>query len=66
LISGAVLISLVVSGMVFAELLEYVLEDGWFGTDVDIAPSEYAVAHRSGWLTEIMRQESQTWGARQR
>jgi|TARA_B110001454_G_C12618160_1_gene391697 hypothetical protein len=41
--------------MVFAELLEYALDDGWFGTDVDIALSDYAVAHRSGWLTEIMR-----------
>ena len=62
LISGAVLISLVVSGMVFAELLEYELDDGWLGTDVDIALSDYAVAHRRGWLTRIMRQVTDLGG----
>jgi len=62
LISGAVLISLVVSGMVFAELLEYELDDGWLGTDVDIALSDYAVAHRSGWLNGIMRQVTDLGG----
>ena len=62
MVAGVVLVSLVVSGMVFAELLEYVLDDGWFGTDVDIALSDYAVGHRSGWLTEIMRQVTDLGG----
>jgi hypothetical protein len=30
---------------VLAELLEYVLGDGWSGTDVDIVLSVYALTH---------------------
>jgi undecaprenyl-diphosphatase len=62
LISAVALITLIVSGMVFAELLEYVLRDGWFGTDVDLALSEYAADHRSGWLTTVMRQVTDLGG----
>jgi len=45
LIPDAVLIRLVGSGIVLAELLEYVLGDGWSGTDVDIVLSVYALTH---------------------
>ncbi|HIF13002.1 MAG TPA: hypothetical protein EYQ82_08370 [Dehalococcoidia bacterium] len=41
--------------MVLAELPEYVLGDGWSGTDVDIVLSDYALTHRGRCSSEIMR-----------
>jgi membrane-associated phospholipid phosphatase len=57
-----VLIGLVITGMVFGEILEHVRGDGWLGTDTDIALSGYAAAHRTGWLTTAMRQVTDLGG----
>ncbi len=56
IISALVLSGLVMTGIVFGEILDHVRGDGWFGTNVDLALSNYAVEHRTGWFTGFMRQ----------
>ena len=41
--------------MVFGEVLEHVLRDGWDGTAIDRRISHFVAGHRFGWLTGIMR-----------
>jgi undecaprenyl-diphosphatase len=56
------LLGLVITGAVFGEILEQVLDDGWFGTDVDLALSNFTVEHRTGWFTVFMRQVTDLGG----
>lgn len=55
-VSAVVLSGLVMTGVVFGEILEHVRGDGWFGTNVDLALSSFAAEHRTEWFTGFMRQ----------